>query len=216
MSTHAQLTREVEIAQDFEADAREAYERALGLVGGRGAVVTSGGQKVTPKEFAALKSAYEHLVGCRARVQATIEAVSRADRQQAQAQSRLVRERHLRGLLTQQYGDLGPQYALLVDRLVAVATRAEILEQDPDGFTLEEYAKLVYQVKALIDQLQKHTESVKSEIFTRQLELRVVHVLELVERVIAPESPVLWQRALQSVADALPRLEHVPQLQAEN
>lgn len=204
------LTRELDVRAQFERDARQAYDRALALTS------PTKDHKVTAKEFQALDKAYQHLLACRAGVQQAIAQIEAYDRRARDELSRQMREKALRKTLTQQYGDLGPQYNLIVDRLIAVVLQAESLEANPHIFDPEEHSKLVYQTKALVDQLQKHTETTKTEaLISKRVEQQAYRIVEIIERVVLPQSPVLWQSVVQTLESEMPRLD-VPALAAAN
>lgn len=210
MSTpRSALTQELGVQHGFEKDARAAYDRALLLTTG------DGEHPPTAKDFQALDKAYQHLLACRVATQRVLAQIEAYDRRIAQEASRRQRQVALKRDLLAQYGDLGPQYLVLVDRLISVVLQAEALEDQHLPFDPEEHRAITYQIKSLVDQLQKHTESVKQEVVNKKIETQVIRVLEVVERVVAPQSPVLWQNVVHSLESEMPRLD-MPALAAEN
>lgn len=106
----------------------------------------------------------------------------------------------IREQLMAQYGALGPQYALLVDQLAAAQVRTEQLRATSD-ITSDEYARNVQLVINLTAQLQRHTESQKTEQVSGQINAAMMAVLHIVERNLG-DNP----RALTNIVHDVKRL----------
>lgn len=102
------------------------------------------------------------------------------------------------GRLLEEYGELGPQYAILARRLAEITAKIEAMNES-GRIAPEEEARLYNLVTSITNQLQKHTEATRSESVSKEAQEMVRAVLKIVEGVVATENPQLWSRALQTV-----------------
>ncbi len=113
----------------------------------------------------------------------------------------------LRAELLAHYDGLGPLYPLYVERLVQATVRAAAY--DALGETLEAAAhiKAADEVRKCGASLQRYTESLKQEIIAKRVEAQVVRVVEIIEAVVLPVAPQLWNDVIAALADRAPSLE---------
>lgn len=113
----------------------------------------------------------------------------------------------LRESLLSHYQDLGPQYPILVERLVQAEMRA--ISCDALGDTLETavHISVAKEIRAGVAALQRYTESVKQEIIQKRVEMQVVRVVEIIEAVVLPVAPQLWNDVIAAIAERAPSLE---------
>jgi hypothetical protein len=102
-----------------------------------------------------------------------------------------------------EYGDLGPQYRLLVQRAAAVDTRLRLLERSGRDVSPNEYAELHRTHLSYVAQLQRYTEAQKSEVLTQQTQDTVQAVLLIIEHKVAPTNPQMWREIVTDVRHAL-------------
>ncbi len=55
--------------------------------------------------------------------------------------------------------------------------------------------------------LQRYTESLKQEIIQKRVEMQVVRVVEIIEAVVLPVAPQLWNDVIAALAERAPSLE---------
>ena len=106
--------------------------------------------------------------------------------------------------LTEQYGDRGPQYEILIRRASQAEVAAEQLERSGRGIETNEWRAANRAVLDAIQGLQKYTESQKTEQLQIAQQRAMVVVLELVERIVAPKQPELWASVVEEIRLALP------------
>ncbi len=113
----------------------------------------------------------------------------------------------LRAELLAHYDGLGPLYPLYVERLVQATVRAATY--DALGETLEAAAhiKAADEVRKCGAALQRYTESLKQEIIAKRVEMQVVRVVEIIEAVVLPVAPQLWNEVIAALAERAPSLE---------
>ena len=113
----------------------------------------------------------------------------------------------LRESLLEHYGDLGPQYPLLVERLVQAHVRA--MACDARGADLKDvvHVRAADEVRKSVAALQRYTESLKQEIIQKRVEAQVVRVVEIIEAVVLPVAPQLWNEVMAAIAERAPSLE---------
>lgn len=184
--------RAPEPAWDGGTTAQRIYERAFRKANGPGA---------TARDRAALASAYRLV---RAEQKRRGQAVDRAlarEQQAADAAQRRTRCREVRAALYQKYGDLGPQYAILVDVVARAVAWAEEADEKGDRSECAAWDRMVRESVAA---LQRFTESTKEPIIQKRIREKVRIVLEIVEQEIAPQAPELWLTALRALEQRLP------------
>jgi hypothetical protein len=71
--------------------------------------------------------------------------------------------------LTRQYGDLGPQYRLLVEMAASIKLRIEMMEVSGRDYTSSEFEALAKLFLNYVGQMQKYTEATKSESITKEV-----------------------------------------------
>lgn len=132
----------------------------------------------------------ERVVECEARLY-------QAEAQREAYESWTVRAQYVRERLLQQYGAGGYQYELLIDRLTEAVIRAEQLGLTP-GMERERTA-IVKEVAALIQALQKYTESRQHEDVQRQVRETVRAAIKELEAEIMPVAPTAWEAGLARI-----------------
>jgi flagellar hook-basal body complex protein FliE len=108
-----------------------------------------------------------------------------------------------RDSLLAEYGDLGPHYRILVDRMAAVDTRIHIMERSGRDVDPGEFSELHKTHLSYVNQLQKYTESQKSETLTKQTQDTVSAVMVIIEHRIANQNPQLWREIVGDVRKAI-------------
>ena len=105
--------------------------------------------------------------------------------------------------LLAEYGDLGPQYRMLVDRMAAVDTRIHVMERSGRDVDPGEFSELHKTHLAYVNQLQKYTEAQKSETLNKQTQDTVSAVMVIIEHRIANTNPQLWREIVGDVRKAI-------------
>ncbi len=113
----------------------------------------------------------------------------------------------LREDLLAHYGDLGPQYPLLVERLVQATIRASSCDALGDTLEAAAHVRAADEVRKSVAALQRYTESLKQEIIQKRVEAQVVRVVEIIEAVVLPVAPQLWHEVMAAIAERAPSLE---------
>ena len=144
------------------------------------------------------------------------QADDRCTRAEAEAQRERSRQAGLaasearRDALTaefaERYNALGPQYAVLVPRIAALAASLEQLEQDPLAATRTEWLTLTKRLEGLVAGVQRYTESQKTEVLVKaQIENALIGLLQIVEREML-DQPQRWLRITEAVEAHAPAL----------
>ena len=105
--------------------------------------------------------------------------------------------------LLREYGDLGPQYRMLVDRMAAVDTRIHVMERSGRDVDPGEFSELHKTHLSYVNQLQKYTEAQKSETLNKQTQDTVSAVMVIIEHRIANTNPQLWREIVGDVRKAI-------------
>ena len=105
--------------------------------------------------------------------------------------------------LLREYGDLGPQYRMLVDRMAAVDTRIHVMERSGRDVDPSEFSELHKTHLSYVNQLQKYTEAQKSETLNKQTQDTVSAVMVIIEHRIANTNPQLWREIVGDVRKAI-------------
>ncbi len=113
----------------------------------------------------------------------------------------------LRERLLTHYGDLGPQYPLLVERLVQAHVRATHCDAQGADLAPRVHVGAADEVRKSVAALQRYTESLKQEIIQKRVEAQVVRVVEIIEAVVLPVAPQLWHDVIAALAERAPSLE---------
>lgn len=144
------------------------------------------------------RKANEHYVRVAEQVRMAREGVERAYRETHR--SRYWDSVHDQRLeeLREHYGSEGPQYEMLVERVAALDTRLRQIEASERDDSEGEYRSLSELHLRYLAQLQKHTESTKSESYAGVQEA-LARMLTAIEREIRPTSPQIWARIAEVV-----------------
>ncbi len=113
----------------------------------------------------------------------------------------------LRADLLAHYDGLGPLYPLYVERLVQAHMRATHCDAQGAAVELEAHIRAADEVRKCGAVLQRYTESLKQEIIAKRVELQVVRVVEIIEAVVLPVAPQLWNDVIAALAERAPSLE---------
>ncbi len=146
----------------------------------------------------------------RAAAAAALEAAFAAEgrwRQDGLARAAALNVATLREDLLAHYGDLGPQYPLLVERLVQAHVRATHGDAQGEDWGQGAHIRAAEEVRRCVAALQRYTESLKQEIIAKRVEMQVVRVVEIIEAVVLPVAPQLWNDVIAALAERAPSLE---------
>lgn len=114
------------------------------------------------------------------------------------------RTRELTEQLLDSYADRGPQYEVLVKRLVFAEVAVEQLEKSGRHYDTSEGRNANKSVLDAVQALQKYTESQKSEMIQTAQQRAMLVIMEIAERVIAPKYPEAWARVVEEIERQLP------------
>jgi hypothetical protein len=98
-----------------------------------------------------------------------------------------------------QYGNRGPQYEVLIKRVVYAEVRAEMLEATGQAVDTIEWRRASQSVLDAIAALQKYTEGQKTEVIQKKQQEAILVVLGIAERIVAPRQPGLWARVVDEI-----------------
>lgn len=115
---------------------------------------------------------------------------------------RRVDEVHLS--IWEQYRGLGPQYELLCRDVAEAWVAYEYALKSGRTLTQEERAQLQTAYRTAISMLQKYTETSKSESINQETQKVVVAALSLIEEMVAPTQPQLWDAIVRRMQTRLP------------
>jgi hypothetical protein len=105
--------------------------------------------------------------------------------------------------LMDEYGDLGPQYRMLVERMAAVDTRIKVMERSGRDVDPGEFAELHKTHLSYVNQLQKYTEAQKTESLSKQTQDTVQAIMVIIEHRIANQNPQMWREIVGDVRKAI-------------
>jgi hypothetical protein len=101
--------------------------------------------------------------------------------------------------LAEQYDGMGPQYELLCRRLAEITAHIDAVRESGRQLSPSELKSLYDLHTTLVNQLQKHTESTKSESVSKEAAEHINTAIKIFEDIIAPEQPQLWLKAVNAV-----------------
>ncbi len=132
------------------------------------------------------------MASCMKTIRSRMEMVDHANKIQDQARQRLIEApaftqyddffNEAKAELMEEYGDLGPQYRVLVDQLATLLTHQRLIQRSGRAVPLHEHMNLADKVRTLLNQLQRYTESTKQEITSEEANNLARRFLEVVER----------------------------------
>lgn len=154
-----------------------------------------------PARYQALCQAYDRQYEAVCRAEDSLERLVNLDRDDSYWSDRA---RELQEHFTDQYGDRGPQYEVLIRRLVFAEISVEQLEKSGRNFDTGEWRGANKAVLDAIQALQKYTESQKSEMIQTAQQRAMLVIMEIAERVIAPKYPEAWARVVEEIERQLP------------
>ena len=99
--------------------------------------------------------------------------------------------------------DGGPHYRLLCERVAGLHVRLKQMETSGRSFAASEHTSLNAQLLSYVNQLQKYTETMKSENITKESQAVAEAILSLVEKHLAASQPDLWHAIMKDVRAAL-------------
>lgn len=99
--------------------------------------------------------------------------------------------------------DGGPHYELLCERVAGLHVRLKEMEGVGRAYPPQEHARLNAQLLAYVNQLQKYTETMKSESISREAQGVAEKLLMIVEKNLATSYPELWRSVMREVRLAL-------------
>ncbi len=113
----------------------------------------------------------------------------------------------LRAELLGHYEGLGPLYPLYVERLVQAHLRATRCDARGETLDAADHVRAAEEVRKCGAALQRYTESLKQELIQKRVEMQVVRVVEIIEAVVLPVAPQLWNDVIAALAERAPSLE---------
>lgn len=125
------------------------------------------------------------------------EKVRKATLEPTQDNARLIES------LQSQFDGGGPHYNLLCERVAGLHGRLKAMEASGRDFSPSEHAVLNNQLLGYINQLQKYTESMKSESISKETREAVEEVLRIVERHLGTTYLEVWHVIVKDVRHAL-------------
>lgn len=99
--------------------------------------------------------------------------------------------------------DGGPHYHLLCERVAGLHMRLKEMERAGRAYPPAEHARLNQQLLGYINQLQKYTETMKSESISKEAQGVAEKILLIVEKNLATSYPELWRGVMREVRLAL-------------
>lgn len=184
------LERQIEIAQRNV----DVQRRALAQIRARVEEARHDPAHPNSYSYACQSYAKQYEGVCRAE-----EALSRLQDQADENTYMAKRSRELTRELSKEYEGRGPQYAVLVRRLVYAELNAERLERSGRALKTTEMVQVNKAVLDAVQALQKYTESQKSEVLQTARQEGMLVIMEIAERVIAPKAPELWAKVVDLV-----------------
>ena len=157
--------------------------------------------RAKPARYQALCQSYDRQYAsvCKAE-----EAVIRLEDVDADDGYWALRAEELARDLSEEYGQRGPQYDILIRRLVFAEVSVEQLEKSGRNFDTGEYRNANRAVLEATQALQKYTESQKSEVVQKAQQNAMLLIMEVAERVIAPKYPEAWAMVVDEIERLLP------------
>lgn len=154
-----------------------------------------------PARYAALCAAYDKQYEQVVRSQETVRRLQETQAFEAalDADHWAHRAEELTAALTEEYAGRGPQYEILIRRLVRAEVLAEQLEGTGRALHTGEWRAANRAVLDATQALQKYTESQKSEVVQRERQQAMIVIMEVAERVIAPRYPELWANVVDEI-----------------
>ena len=181
------------------ARAREEWDAACVAVD----QLTEGGY-ATPAELHAARSAvrtsYARWAEVLSQANALAEEARRAEPLD-KASQRLFQET-LDGLKGQ-FADGGPHYDLLCERVAGLHVRLKLMENAGHAYPPAEHHRTNQQLLGYINQLQKYTETMKSESISKEAQGVAEKILLIVEKSLSTSYPELWHTVMHDVRAAL-------------
>lgn len=108
--------------------------------------------------------------------------------------------------LNAEYGELGPQYRILLRRTAALDVRLRQMESSGRDLDPSEYKMMHETHLKYVTSLQRYRESLKSES-VQPVKEAVLKVMGILERRVKPRSAELWSDVVEDVVAALGELE---------
>ncbi len=154
-----------------------------------------------PARYAALCAAYDKQYDQVVRSQETVRRLQEAIAIEATLNGDYWKQRTdtLTHDLLEEYGGRGPQYEILIRRLVFAEVLVEQLEGTSRALHTAEWRAGNRAVLDATQALQKYTESQKSEVVQRERQQAMLVIMELAERVIAPRNPEAWAEIVDEI-----------------
>jgi hypothetical protein len=113
------------------------------------------------------------------------------------------RAQALTAALLREYGNLGPQYAVLVERTVRAEIEAERLDLMGPPADARARAAATRAVLDAVQALQQYTEVHQLALVDRQVRAAQLGLLRQFEAILAPEHPELWLEVIQRLRAAV-------------
>lgn len=104
------------------------------------------------------------------------------------------------------YGDR-PPYDILCERIAGFTVRLRQMEASGRDVDSGEYVEVLKAHASAVNQLQKYTESVKTEVIKPELQKAIIAVLKLVEHHVATKHPDTWKAIALEVETVVRELD---------
>ena len=114
----------------------------------------------------------------------------------------------------EQYENLGPQYEHLCQQAAIITVRIEQMNASGRAVPHEEFAKMQDTYIKVISQLQKYTESTKSESISKDTIEMVKALLKIGEGIVGEKAPRVWEEYVRAVARKIGATVQEPEEQA--
>lgn len=101
--------------------------------------------------------------------------------------------------LLREYGDLGPHYEILCKQLAGLDYQRDMQMRSGRDIPTEEVVKLNDGIIRTIGQLQRYTESSKSETLSKDRDQLALALLDIGEKIFATQAPAAWSAYILAI-----------------
>lgn len=105
----------------------------------------------------------------------------------------------LEAQLREQYGSRGVVFERLCRQLAEVSVTLDLLAERGGDVALQTYSKLHELQVDIINQLRRHEESADADNVSDEARELTIAALRVIENVVAPAAPQLWQQAVKAL-----------------
>lgn len=119
---------------------------------------------------------------------------------EGQTQDSIVRVEEVYQQYLEQYQGLGPQYAHMCKQAAIITVRIEQMNSSGRSVPHDEFSKMQDTYIKVISQLQRYTESTKSESISKDTIEMVKALLKMGEGIVGEKAPLVWNEYVKAVA----------------